>query len=112
MSLLDFELRLWIARYLTGEISLAQFRRWLLLVAWRTGEPGAPDSRLVRLVELRLAEYMNGHWTEAELHAMFANIAPATTGLPVVTTVNGPVSTETVQTVRAATELQNVFANA
>lgn len=92
MSLLDFELRTWIARYLNGEVSLAELRRWLLPVAWRIGEPGEPDSRLVRRVELRVAEYMNGHWSEEDLRRMLTNMGPATTGMPAETHVVGSVS--------------------
>lgn len=106
MTSLDFELRYWVARYLTGEVSLAEFRRWLLPVAWRAGEPGAPDSQLVRVAELRLAEYMNGHWAEDDLRTMFANMAPSTTGFPILVQVRAPVSSETVHAVRAAGQLQ------
>lgn len=88
MTLLDFEVRTWIARYLSGEVSLAEFRRWLLPVAWRAGEPGAPDSRLVRRTELRLAEFMNGHWSEDDLRSMFLSMGPATTGMPAETNMH------------------------
>jgi hypothetical protein len=90
MSLIDFELRTWIARYLTGGVSLSEFRRWLLPIAWRAGEPGEPDSRLVRRAELRVAEYMNGHLTD--LQRMLATMGPATTGMPAETNVVGSVA--------------------
>lgn len=92
MSLLDFELRLWIARYLAGDASLAEFRRWLLPVAWGVGEPGAPDSRLVRRAELRIAEYMNGHWSEGDLRGLLATMAPATSSMPAETSIRGSVA--------------------
>jgi hypothetical protein len=93
MSLLDFELRLWIARYLAGEVSLGEFRHWLLPHAWILGEPGEPDSRLIRRTELWLAEYMNGHRTEDELRQLFSGVAPATSGWPAEAIVSGPVAT-------------------
>ena len=74
MRSLDSEARLWIARYLDREISLAEFNRWLLPVAWATGEPDSPDSRLMHRSELWLAEYTNGHRTEDEVRSLLADL--------------------------------------
>lgn len=112
MSSLDFELRLWIASYLSGQVSLADFRRWLLPAAWLAGEPGGADSILVRLAELRMAEFMNGHWTEPDLRTMLATIAPRTTGLAVAMRIAGATADEVVRPVRAPTSLQGELATA
>jgi hypothetical protein len=93
MNSLDFEVRFWIARYLNGDVALIDLRRWLLPVASAVGEPGAPDSRLVRRVEAWLGEYMNGHRSEDDLRSLLLSVARATSGLPAAATVSAPVGT-------------------
>lgn len=105
MSRFDFEVRYEIARYLGGELSIADFRRWFLPVAWQVGEPNAPESPVAKRVELRLAEYLNGHWSEDDLRAMFGQLIGTTSGLSAeihvpnreADNVRVPVSTEGLQ---------------
>jgi hypothetical protein len=90
MSQIDFDVRYWIAQCLAGEITLSEFRRLLLPVAWMSGEPGEPDSPLARRAELRLAEYSNGHWSEEELRVLLAGMTAQTTGLPAEIHMSAP----------------------
>jgi hypothetical protein len=66
----DLEIRDWLGQYLDDAISLRQFEDWFVPVAWgipRTANPGTLG--LVGEIELRLAEFSNGHWSEAELRS-------------------------------------------
>jgi hypothetical protein len=83
MSALDLEISYHVARYINGDESLADFRRWLLPIVWDLAEPGNDQdaSRLASRIELRLAEFLNGHWTEDDLRVMFVRMIPATSGL-------------------------------
>lgn len=72
----DLEIRAALVRDLNGEISLAEFEDWLVPAAWnieQTGNREATD--LAGDIELRLAEFSNGHWTEPELHTKLEPLA-------------------------------------
>jgi len=59
---IDLEIRDWLGRYLDGKISLGQFEERFVPAAWgipRTAKQGT--LRLVGEIELRLAEFSNGH---------------------------------------------------
>jgi hypothetical protein len=82
MSVLELEISAQVARYLAGEATLAELRRWLLPLVWELSESdGEQGSRLAYRIELRLAEYMNGHWTEEDLRTIFERTVPRTSGL-------------------------------
>lgn len=81
MTSFDLSLRAELARYLAGEITLRQFRRWFLPLVWDQAEDNQLASPITRRVELRLAEYMNGHWTEEALKRLFAREEPQTGSL-------------------------------
>ena len=69
----DLEIRSTLVRYLNSEISLAEFEDWFVPVAWnveKTGNREAPE--LAAEIELRLAEFSNGHWSEPELRKILA----------------------------------------
>ncbi len=73
---IDLEIRASLVRYLSDEISLAEFEDWFVPVAWgieRTGNRGAIE--LAGEIELRLAEFSNGHWSEPELRGKLASLA-------------------------------------
>jgi len=64
------EIREHLARYLTGELSLAAFQEWFVPATW---ELDLADDQLRALyggIELALAEYTNGDWTEDELRLL------------------------------------------
>lgn len=73
---IDLEIRDWLGQYLDEAISLRQFEEWFVPVAWgipRTANQGILG--LVGEIELRLAEFSNGHWTEPELRAKLEPLA-------------------------------------
>ncbi len=73
---IDLEIRASLVRYLSDDISLAGFEDWFVPVAWgieRTGNQGAIE--LAGEIELRLAEFSNGHWSEPELRSKLASLA-------------------------------------
>lgn len=64
---LDQEVRSKLFQLMTGLLPLRDFQRWFALVAWELGA-GSPEAHpLTRRVELRLAEYTNGDWSESQL---------------------------------------------
>jgi|SRR3990172_5128588 len=66
---LDLDIHDQLVSYLAGDKSLTAFRDWFDSSTWDMGEIGANQDalRLAGEVELRLAEFSNGHWTEDEL---------------------------------------------
>lgn len=81
MSSFDVALREQLARYVAGEITLAEFRRWFLPQIWDLAEDDQSVSPITRRVELRLAEFMNGHWSEDDLKRFFVRETPQTGSL-------------------------------
>ncbi len=56
-----------LANYLARKTSLQAFHRWFVLATWDIEEwAPAQLQELVYEIKLRLAEYSNGHWSEAE----------------------------------------------
>jgi hypothetical protein len=76
-STLDAEIYGKLGAYLARKITLSEFRDWFDSATWDTEEP----SSLLGKVELRLAEFSNGHWTEQELRQ---KLLPLTSALRVV----------------------------
>jgi len=82
ISGIDLEIRDWLARYLNGDISLHEFEEWFVPVAWSIEQSRNADAiELAGEVELRLAEFSNGHWTEDDLRSKLepcvSNAAPS-----------------------------------
>ncbi|MDP9203945.1 MAG: hypothetical protein M3P12_00615 [Gemmatimonadota bacterium] len=103
MSSLDLEISYRVARYLTGGESLADLRRWLLPIVWNLAEPENDEvSQLANRIELRLAEFLNGHWTEDDLRGMFQQLIPLTAGIDadMDPTISGTPPSETSEPVR------------
>lgn len=64
MRTLDLEIREWLAQYLTGKITLQQFEERFVPASWDVNKLNNQlASELVGEIELRLAEYSNGHLT-------------------------------------------------
>ena len=59
----------WLSRYLSGAISLVEFQEWFAPTAWDVmdTEDDVVSVQLACSIELVLAEFANGHWTEDEL---------------------------------------------
>lgn len=73
---LDLDIRRDLGRYLRNEITLDELTRQLAsatMDAEQTGSPVAAD--LLYEIQLRLAEFTDGFWTESDLRAMFASLA-------------------------------------
>jgi hypothetical protein len=107
MSQIDLEVSDRIARYLAGQSSLAEFRRWLLPIVWELAEPTSDErSDLANMVELRMAEFMNGHWTEADLRLLLARMLPSTSSLvsDLTLRVSGVVASGPAKAVRTPTD--------
>ena len=73
-ALIDTQIRQRLLRQVAGEITLEQFVAWFAPVVWRidSASPAARD--LAYEIELRLAEYSNGDWTEGELKRLFRSL--------------------------------------
>jgi|HubBroStandDraft_6_1064221.scaffolds.fasta_scaffold530630_2 hypothetical protein len=83
MSSLASEIRFWLARYLGGAVSLDEFHRWLMSNTWNDDDPEA--AKLAHRIQLRLAEFLGGAWTEEELRDRLWSVH----GLPSVTLYSG-----------------------
>jgi hypothetical protein len=77
MSDLAADIRAALAQYLAGEIPLAAFDKWFTPATWNVERRTDPQAQaLADEIDLRLAEYTNGHWTEAELRTKLADLQP------------------------------------
>ena len=67
-SPIENEIRRNLKAYLAGRLSLKAFQEWFVPATWDIEKQAMPNvRRLVYAIELRLAEYTNGHWSPAEL---------------------------------------------
>ncbi len=68
MDGLDLEIRGQVADYLASKITLREFKSWFAPRAWHAHKHVDPDTvDLVHEVDLLLAEFGHGDWTEEEL---------------------------------------------
>ena len=85
----DSELREQVARYVHRETSLRDFQEWFIAATW--GDDSREDDHVATLndfIELRLAEYTSGHWTEEELRDQ--HLAPVARTRLVEFSLNAP----------------------
>ena len=60
-----------LRRYLSREISLDQLREWFDVETWDVIDESSPATQQVAgEIELRIAEFTNGHLSENELRAL------------------------------------------
>lgn len=65
-----------LARYLSWEISLEEFRSWFDVATWDTFDTASPlAQQIAGQIDLWLAEFSSGHWTEAELREKLRPLA-------------------------------------
>lgn len=65
---MDEEIKAMLARYLRDEISLREFSRWFVPTTWSVDQTDNIGARVFAAeIDLRLAEYSHGHWSEHEL---------------------------------------------
>jgi len=68
---LEFQIRDWLARYLSGDVALQAFHDAVAPLIWSVSERASASlCALAHEVEWRLAEYSNGDWTERELRSL------------------------------------------
>jgi hypothetical protein len=68
MNILCEKLRKKLVSYITGNISLSEFEDWFVPTLWTVHKRNDEKlSDMVYEIELRLAEYSNGDWSENEL---------------------------------------------
>jgi hypothetical protein len=68
-AFLDLEVREQLAKCLTGKTSLDDFRTWLAPITMVVEQSGNVNAvQVVHDIELAMAEFTSGHWTEAQLH--------------------------------------------
>lgn len=66
-----------LADYLTGKLSLSEFRDWFDVETWDiAAEPDTPIRQVTGEIELRLAEFTSGHLTEHELRNLLRVLVP------------------------------------
>ncbi len=82
-SSLESQIRQKLGQYLAGLITLREFEEWFSPATWdveNSGEPAA--ATLTWEIELRLAEYSNGHRTDGELRELLQKAVEARTARP------------------------------
>lgn len=68
MEALDLTIRGQLAKCLSGQETFQTFRSWLLHQTWNIEQRADLETaKLAREIELLLAEFDHGDWTEAEL---------------------------------------------
>jgi hypothetical protein len=73
----DWDIRAHLQSYVLGQESLRDFQRWFMPIVWTASDRGE-STKLMRAVELWLAEYTNGHRSESELRGLFAGLVGGT----------------------------------
>lgn len=75
-SSLEKDILGWIARYISREVSLREFQEWFVPRVWNIDSTGdAAAAQLAGRIELFLAEFSNGDWTEEELRQKLSDHA-------------------------------------
>jgi hypothetical protein len=68
----EYELRQELARYLKGQCNLKDFEDWFVPRSWDFSRNTNPSlQKLVSQLELVIAEFSNGDWSEVELRQQF-----------------------------------------
>ena len=74
MAIQAAEIRQRVRELVDGRVSLREFQAWFLPATWELSEAEPIAEDLTAEIELRLAEFSNGHWTESELIAILAGL--------------------------------------
>lgn len=64
---LEQSIREVVMQYIAGRVPLHEFQEWFASRTWDVGVESEELRQLVNEIELLLAEFLNGHWTEEEL---------------------------------------------
>ena len=107
-----------LARYLSGEITLEDFRKWFDVATWDAVDTATTAAQqLAGQIDLWLAEFSKGHWTESELREKLrplARIVWTTQGSPWQTGATSSVTVSPVANFGSAVGIQaaRVFGSA
>jgi hypothetical protein len=75
MGTVDTSILVMLTSYLSGRVPRDRFEDWFLAATWDASLIKSDDTqRLVRRIKLRLAEFLNGDWSEEELKANLASL--------------------------------------
>lgn len=69
MGDLEREIRERLISYIRAESTLEDFKKWFIPRVWDAHSEGRLVEELVDEIQLRLAEFANGDWSEPELKA-------------------------------------------
>ena len=68
LSALNLRIRGYLASYIAGRISFHEFQDLFIPAIWNIDQKGDPEAEVLAYgIMLRLAEYLNGDWTEDDL---------------------------------------------
>lgn len=82
MPVLGLEIREQLIRYIDGDISLHVFREWFSQQAWNIDQRAdIPTARMVHEIDLVLAEFDHGDWTEEEIKRHFMPLVTENTSV-------------------------------
>lgn len=73
---LEQQIREAVLHYIAGRVSLRQFQEWFASKTWDSLAETDDVRRLVNEIDLLLAEFSNGHWTEQELKSKLREHRP------------------------------------
>ncbi len=78
---MELEIRERLSDYVAGRIDLREFQKWFVPRAWHEASthPVGPLQDLISTIELRLAEFTNGHLTTDELKDKLSSLPYMTT---------------------------------
>lgn len=80
MSAFNLEIRDQLARYIAGHVSLNAFRDWFAPQAWNIDQRvDTATARMVHEIDLVLAEFDHGDWTEEEVKRLFTSLITEST---------------------------------
>lgn len=68
-ALLEHSIRAAVMEYIVGRIQLRDFQEWFASRTWDVKAEPQDVEQLVNEIDLLLAEFSNGDWTEAELRS-------------------------------------------
>ena len=73
---LDLEIKRELERYLARVMSLNEFSDWVAPITMDIEQSGSPAAiELVNEIQLRLAEFTDGYWTENQLRELLRPLA-------------------------------------
>ncbi len=73
---LEQQIREAVLQYTAGLVSLRQFQEWFASQTWDSLAETDEVRRLVNDIDLLLAEFSNGHWTEQEVKSKLREYRP------------------------------------